>query len=319
MGRYAFHLHPWFLATGAAGFYVYTAARAYADDLGLSAIPVKAMTVLVPHVPRDTFNETVKALIAAGAFVRLDTAIEIVVPDLGDLVPEPVPSMPDESLDDRRRRLARTRKERFLERKRNASGTLRERSGNALGVPGSGTGSGTGSGSHSSTQDPDSKGVRKGVRGKPLADGNAQGTLPGTLMERSGNADGNADGNAEERGNGTVDALVQTWNANCGKLPRVQKVTSNRRAAYRKALADHPDLADWARAAAHLTTEAWAMGGSPGHVNWFATLDYLAKPGKLAAILEKVDALNAGLKPAVTGTKAGRTDVTPGKYAHLSD
>lgn len=312
MGRYAFHLHPWFLATGAAGFYVYTAARAYADDLGLSSIPVKAMTTLLPHVPRDVFADTVKALIAAGAFRRLESSIELVsVPgsDVQDPVPDPAQDVDSDDPNEARRRYERDRK-------------ARQRAAKAGHVPGrkrdivrdmSGTMSGTRPGQGSGTDLRNSLTDRKIRKKNPPT---PQADVPDMSHGESGTCPGHPAG---QTWRSRCEALVQTWNANCGRLPKIRAITSNRERAFRLALEAHPDLADWARGAAFLTTQTWAMGGSDGHQNWFATLDYLAKPGKLAAALEKADALAQGLAPAVTGTKAGRTEVTPGKYAHLND
>ena len=116
-----------------------------------------------------------------------------------------------------------------------------------------------------------------------------------------------------------VQALVDTWNTTSGRLPKIRKITPKRRAAYRKALAEHPDLNDWARAARFLTTQDWTMGGSPGHPKWYATLDYLTRPDVLIRHLEKADALANGLTPMARGTAAGRVWAEPGKYAHLSD
>jgi hypothetical protein len=113
MDRYAFLLHPWFQTTGPVGFYVYTAARLYAQDLGLDAIPVRVMTTLVPTVARPLFADTVKALIGAGAFVRQPDAIQVIVPQgtplagsLSGPSPDPVTNDDDRRERDRQRKAA---------------------------------------------------------------------------------------------------------------------------------------------------------------------------------------------------------------------
>lgn len=131
-------------------------------------------------------------------------------------------------------------------------------------------------------------------------------------------------------GKDQVDALVVIWNTKAAAgLPRVARVTDERRRAWRAALAKHPNLADWERAIVFLNGSSWWMGTGPkgkGHDNWKGDLEYLAKPGKLQAALEKADAAGKGSDGAGTGTgtgpadeaaRRGRVAPVPGKYAAM--
>lgn len=129
-----------------------------------------------------------------------------------------------------------------------------------------------------------------------------------------------------------VDKLVAIWNTKAaGGLPRVAKVTDERRRTWRAALKRDPNLADWERAIVFLNGSSWWMGTGPkgnGHDNWKGSLEYLAKPGKLQAALEKADAAKGGGSGAGTGTGPGQADEarrrgrvapSPGKYSQGSE
>lgn len=132
-------------------------------------------------------------------------------------------------------------------------------------------------------------------------------------------------------GTDQVDALVTLWNRTAAKgLPRVAKVTDERRRAWNAALARAPNLADWERAIAFLNGSDWWLGKAGkgnGHDNWTGDLDYLAKPGKLQAALEKADAAKVragdggrtgtGAGSADEAARRGRVAPVPGKYADL--
>lgn len=110
----------------------------------------------------------------------------------------------------------------------------------------------------------------------------------------------------------SVDALVTLWNTERKPGPKVQKVTSQRRAAYRKALQAHPNLIDWAEVIRYVNGQGWCNGkGRDGHANYFMDLDKLAAPGYFARAMDK-----ARLKPAAQGNgrdaARGRTGVDAG-------
>ncbi len=82
-------------------------------------------------------------------------------------------------------------------------------------------------------------------------------------------------------------ALQTLWNDTRDPGPKVSELTKERRRRYTKALETHPDLDEWATVIRWLNTQPWANApGSGEHANWRATLDWLAKPGKLAEKLE---------------------------------
>jgi hypothetical protein len=135
-----------------------------------------------------------------------------------------------------------------------------------------------------------------------------------------------------------VDALVHLWNLKAAPgLPRVSKITDERRRAWRAALGRHPNLADWERAIVFLNGSDWWTGRGPkgnGHDQWTGDLEYLAKPGKLQKALEQADAkgragdgtgIGTGHRPghgataAADAAKRGRVAPVPGKYAGIED
>lgn len=84
--------------------------------------------------------------------------------------------------------------------------------------------------------------------------------------------------------------LVTTWNSRRFPGPKVHELTPSRARLYRRALAAKPDLAAWASAIVWLNAQAYANAPGTGeHGTWRASLDWLAKPGQLAQILEQVE------------------------------
>lgn len=129
-----------------------------------------------------------------------------------------------------------------------------------------------------------------------------------------------------------VEALVHLWNTKASKgLPKILKLTDERRRFFRAALARQPSLADWERGIVFLNDSDWWIGRGPkgnGHDNWTGDLEYLAKPGKLQAALEKADAAKARAGNGGTGTGPGQADEarrrgrvapSPGKYSEPSE
>lgn len=98
--------------------------------------------------------------------------------------------------------------------------------------------------------------------------------------------------------------LVVVWNETRFPGPRVTDVTPQRDRAYRRALAARPVLDDWRRATVWLNRQAYANAPGTGvHPTWRASLDWLAKPGQLASILEsaQTDALSPPQRPRRVG------------------
>jgi hypothetical protein len=131
-------------------------------------------------------------------------------------------------------------------------------------------------------------------------------------------------------GVGQVERLVEVWNLTAGPtLPKVERINATRRKAYSKALAEHPNLAEWSAVIAHLNGSAWWLGKErPATGNgsaWIGHLDYLAKAGKFQVALERMRAATArqAARPGASssgggyGVDAGRGRTTrpPGTFA----
>lgn len=90
-----------------------------------------------------------------------------------------------------------------------------------------------------------------------------------------------------EAGPTTAAALVATWNEHRTPGPTVSKVTPERKRLYDRALAAEPNLEDWRVAIAWLNRQPYANAPGTGeHATWRASLDWLAKPGQLAKVLD---------------------------------
>lgn len=152
-------------------------------------------------------------------------------------------------------------------------------------------------------------GGKRGTAGqdRPIQDTTTQDT---TTQKGSGSADLLADA-----GEDNADALVRIWNTERKPGPSVRDVTPQRRERYRRALKAKPDLSDWRTVIVWLNGQPWcnAKGGGD-HPTWRATLDWLAKPGKLAEYLDKV-ATERPARDGVVGRQKGRTGYRPGEFA----
>lgn len=114
--------------------------------------------------------------------------------------------------------------------------------------------------------------------------------------------------------------LMQLWNRCRTKGPQVESLTPQRMEIYHRALKAKPDLAEWELVITWLDGQAWANApGTGDHPNWRATLDWLAKPGKLQQWLEKAKADKAGGGGNGGGNGNGRVKPTAGKYSDLKD
>jgi hypothetical protein len=121
-----------------------------------------------------------------------------------------------------------------------------------------------------------------------------------------------------EAGTDTVDALVAVWNAERKPGPEVRDLTPQRRERYQRAIKAKPDLADWRQVIRWLNTQPWCNAkGTGDHRTWRATLDWLAKPGKLAEYLDKAAGDRGAVRPDGTeGRDAakGRTGFKRGEF-----
>lgn len=114
-------------------------------------------------------------------------------------------------------------------------------------------------------------------------------------------------------------ALVKLWNTHRKPGPMVQApVSDGRMAALRRALHDHPNLADWRLVIEYANGQPWANAkGGGNHANYRMALDDLARPGKFGAMLDRAKA-NQAAGPDQTGGRdaaKGRTGATAGEFA----
>ena len=120
-------------------------------------------------------------------------------------------------------------------------------------------------------------------------------------------------------GEDQVDALVRIWNAERLPGPKVSLLTDSRRRAYGRALKAQPDLQHWRTVIGWLNRQKWANASGDGdHGTWRATLDWLAKPGKLAEKLDQAMADRVTVRADGTeGRNAakGRTGIKRGHFA----
>lgn len=84
------------------------------------------------------------------------------------------------------------------------------------------------------------------------------------------------------------DDLVALWNAQRLPGPKVDQLTTDRRKKYSKALDATPVLSEWEVVIRWINAQSWANAPGAGeYPNWRATLDWLAKPGKVTEYLER--------------------------------
>lgn len=115
----------------------------------------------------------------------------------------------------------------------------------------------------------------------------------------------------------TPGILMALWNRARTKGPKLDALTPQRIGIFERALKAHLDLTDWELVIGWLDTQDWANApGTGDHPNWRATLDWLAKPGKLQQWLERAKADKAG--GGGGGDGSGRVAPTAGKYADLT-
>ncbi len=120
-------------------------------------------------------------------------------------------------------------------------------------------------------------------------------------------------------GEDQVDGLVRIWNQERTPGPKVAHLNPVRRLAYGKAIKAAPDLADWRLVIGWLNRQPWCNAqGTGGHATWQATLDWLAKPGKLAEKLDlaKAERVTVRADDIVGRDPAkGRTGARRGQFA----
>lgn len=85
----------------------------------------------------------------------------------------------------------------------------------------------------------------------------------------------------------TIDEVVEDWNnlAADFDLPRVNKVTTSRRRAFKARLREYPDLADWRRAFLCIRNSPWMHGDNPK--GWRADFDFLLQAKSFTKLTEE--------------------------------
>ena len=85
--------------------------------------------------------------------------------------------------------------------------------------------------------------------------------------------------------------LTQRFNELCPSLPKVLKLTDQRKKAIRARWEDMPDLSGWADFFRRVEASDWLSGRiprKPPNENWKVTLDYLLRPDVFTKVLEGV-------------------------------
>jgi hypothetical protein len=117
-----------------------------------------------------------------------------------------------------------------------------------------------------------------------------------------------------------VQQLVVIWNTERTKGPKIQQVPDSRRRQMLARLKDHPNLDDWRRVVRYVNGQRWCNAPGTGeHPNWRMDIDFLLRPGKFQAALERLQAEKPAGEAGQVGRDAsrGRTGYTPGDYAGL--
>jgi hypothetical protein len=114
---------------------------------------------------------------------------------------------------------------------------------------------------------------------------NKKGNVPETLPERCGNAleKNRIEKKREEKTNTAAD-FVEAWNALPAPYPKVQRLTDNRRAAFRTRCSDPWWRDNWIAAMAKLALSEFCKGG--GSTAWVADADWFLRPDSVAKLME---------------------------------
>jgi hypothetical protein len=110
--------------------------------------------------------------------------------------------------------------------------------------------------------------------------------------------------------------VVECWNALVtAPIPKVSKLTVDRRAKIEQRLRTYPDIGTWRTAIAWINTQDWCRAAGQGnHPNWTATLDWLCRnDGNVARCLERAET-DPPLRTAVSASEREQRRNTA-KYA----
>ena len=101
--------------------------------------------------------------------------------------------------------------------------------------------------------------------------------------------------------------VVELWNSIVtAPIPKVRKLTADRKRKIEARLKTYPDLENWRTCIVWLNRQAWCRASGTGeHGNWTATFDYLIRnDGTITQALEKVSAEGDVSAPSVTAEPA---------------
>lgn len=116
--------------------------------------------------------------------------------------------------------------------------------------------------------------------------------------------------------------LVDLWNqVVTPPLPKVTKLTADRRAKLNARLKEYPDLATWRTLIAWVNGQDWCRAsGSGDHPNWTATLDWLCKSdGQVQRYIERATQNQQRTRPRVAGCRHTPPCATPVDCTRLRD
>jgi hypothetical protein len=127
------------------------------------------------------------------------------------------------------------------------------------------------------------------------------------------------DGLLADAGADQVTALVTIWNTERKPGPLIRPpLEAKRHRAMATALRAHPNLDDWRKVIRYINTQDWCNAkGTGDHAGWRADIDYLIRPGKLTAALERIALDRSHGTDGTVGRDAarGRTGAKPGEFA----
>lgn len=82
----------------------------------------------------------------------------------------------------------------------------------------------------------------------------------------------------------SADELAESWNAHCGSLPKVQRLTGKRATAAKARLKDNPNLEYWHSVVERMAASPFCQGNN--NTGWRASFDFLLKPDTHIKVME---------------------------------
>jgi hypothetical protein len=82
------------------------------------------------------------------------------------------------------------------------------------------------------------------------------------------------------------DDLVSIWNKTCKSLPKVERLTANRRLHAKTRIIEYPDPSYWLDIAQRIETSDFCKGVAQSSRGWVATFDWFLQPDTHVKVLE---------------------------------